>query len=103
MPNFMSRISAPCPNPNSDKTNTKGEKSRERHLGDEEIKAIWNAAADTPYPFGPYVRLLLTTGRRRQEISGMRWDQIDGAIWTFPATATKSNRKHSARGHLKPP
>ena len=72
-----------------------GEKSRERHLSDDEIRAIWNAADKVPYAFGPFAKLLLATGQRRQEVAGMRWDDIDGETWTLPASATKSKREHT--------
>ena len=72
-----------------------GEKSRTRHLADDEISAVWQAADQTPYPFGPFVKLLLVTGQRLNEVGGMRWDQVNDDIWTLPASATKANREHT--------
>lgn len=72
-----------------------GEKPRTRHLDDAEIIAIWNAVDETPYPFGPFVKLLLVTGQRLNEVGGMRWDQVNDDIWTLPASATKADREHT--------
>ena len=52
------------------------EKSRERTLTDAEMKAIWNAVnGDDAY--SRIVRLCLLTGCRREEIGGLRWDEVD--------------------------
>ena len=72
-----------------------GEKPRERHLNDDEIRAIWRAADELTYPFGQFTKLLMLTGQRRQEVASMRWEQIEGDVWTLPASATKSNRPHT--------
>jgi integrase len=72
-----------------------GEKARTRHLTNDEICAIWQAADQTPYPFGPHTKLMLLTGQRLGEVAGMRWDQIEDDVWTLPASATKANREHT--------
>ena len=40
--------------------------------------------------------MLLLTGQRREEVSGMTWDEIspDGATWTLPASRAKNNVVH---------
>ncbi len=73
----------------------KGEKVRERHLDDGEIRAIWVAADGIPYPFGPFTKLLFATGQRRGEVASMRWEQIEDSVWLLPASATKSGRAHT--------
>lgn len=51
------------------------EKPRERTLSDAEIKAIWLASrGDSDY--SRIVRLCLLTGGRREEIGGLRWDEV---------------------------
>jgi len=62
-------------------------------LPDEEIRRLW-AAWDGP--FGDVCKVLLLTGQRRAEVSGMRWDEIDteGSLWTIPATRYKTGREH---------
>jgi integrase len=68
------------------------ERARERVLADQEASAIWIAADALGYPFGPLVRLLMLTGVRRQELSGMRQDEIDlgHRLWTVPAERSKT-------------
>lgn len=67
-------------------------KPRERWLSDEELKLIWHASHKCHRCFGPIVRLLITTGQRREEVSGMRWEEIDRGelLWTLPGTRAKN-------------
>jgi integrase len=51
------------------------EKPRERTLTDEELKAIWKAT-DEGGDYARIVRLCLLTGCRRDEIGGLRWDEV---------------------------
>jgi integrase len=55
---------------------------RDRALTDDELRAVWNAADGT---FGAMLKILLLTGQRREKVAAMRWEDIDGAIWTIPA------------------
>ena len=75
----------------------KGEAKRERVLSDPEIKAIWLALKKETYPFGPLLQLLMLTGLRRNEVSGMRWSEIDieKEIWSIPGERNKSSRPHT--------
>jgi integrase len=72
------------------------ETKRERTLSDDEIEAIWDAAGSLGYPFGAFFRMALVTGQRRQEVAGMRWQDIDEdeRIWTLPSEMTKAGRAH---------
>jgi integrase len=72
----------------------RGEITRERVLTNEEIGRVWKAADS--FPFGAIVRLLLATGQRRNEISGMRWSELDleKRTWRLPKERTKGNREH---------
>jgi integrase len=65
---------------------------RDRVLSDEEIVAIWRAAAEMALPFGVIVRLLILTGQRVSEVSGMRWSELSAglATWTIPSERTKN-------------
>ena len=38
--------------------------------------------------------LLILTGCRTSEVIGARWDEIDGDIWTIPASRMKAGREH---------
>src|SRR5262245_55727133 len=51
------------------------EKPRERTLTDEELKAIWKAT-DGGGDYDRIVRLCLLTGCRREEVGGLRWDEL---------------------------
>ena len=51
------------------------EKPRERTLTDEELRAIWKAT-DERGDYDRIVRLCLLTGCRREEIGGLRWDEV---------------------------
>jgi integrase len=70
---------------------------RDRVLGDDELRAVWNAATQTDYPYGPLVRLLLLTGQRRDEIAGAAWDEIDldRATLTIGAERMKAKAGHA--------
>jgi integrase len=72
------------------------EPSRERYLSDDEIRLLWQALDRVAGPFGPFAKLLLLTGQRRSEVSGMTWAEIDleKAMWTLPGTRTKNGRPH---------
>jgi integrase len=73
------------------------ERSRDRVLSDDELKAVWQVSEAIGWPFGPMVRLLLVTGQRRSEVSGMRWAEIDldAKIWTLPRTRSKNGKAHA--------
>lgn len=72
------------------------EKVRERALTIDEIRAVWAAAEGMAYPFGPFFRLALILGQRRNEIAGMQWADLDlsAKVWTLAAEATKGGRAH---------
>lgn len=69
---------------------------RDRWLRDEELRKIWKATPQCHPCFGPIVRLLITTGQRREEVSGMRWEELDReeAIWTLPSTRSKNKESN---------
>ena len=66
--------------------------SRDRVLNDREIHAIWNACQDDD--FGRIVKLLMLTGCRREEIGGLRWEEVDPGtnVMTIPGPRTKNGR-----------
>lgn len=70
--------------------------ARDRLLTRDEIKAFWSAADQMGHPFCAFYRLLLLTGQRREEVAGMRWQELDlrGATWTIPKERTKNNTAH---------
>jgi integrase len=71
----------------------KWEGRRKRILGDDEIRAVWNAAGQ----YGDFVRLALLTAQRREKLVTLRWDDIKDGVWTI-ATAP---REKGNPGRLK--
>jgi integrase len=61
------------------RTNPK-ETERKRILSDDEIRAIWNAAYGS---YGQLLKFLLLTAQRREKVASMRWDDLDGNVWTI--------------------
>jgi integrase len=79
----------PCPR---EAPNAAGE-ARDRVLTEAELRTLWTA--DLPYPRGPYLKLLILTGQRRNEVAGMRWSEIRGNEWHIPKERTKAGRPHT--------
>ena len=71
-------------------------KARDRHLSDAELCRVWNAAPGCHQCFGPIVRLLIATGQRREEVTGMEWSELDrsGLMWQLPGSRTKNGEPH---------
>ncbi|MDX2287918.1 MAG: integrase arm-type DNA-binding domain-containing protein [Hyphomicrobiaceae bacterium] len=72
-------------------------KNRARALSMAELAAVYGAAGNLGYPFGTIVRLLILTGQRRGEVSGMERVEFDkpSKIWTIPAERSKNGRAHA--------
>ena len=47
-------------------------------------------------PYGGIVEFLALTAQRREEVAGLRWDEIDLAqrVWTIPKARTKNAKAH---------
>jgi len=75
------------------------ERARDRVLTDDEIKEFWAATVslDAPRRVGALFRLLLLTGQRVGEVSGMRWSEIDleNRTWVIPSARTKNGKEHA--------
>jgi len=72
------------------------ETKRDRVLADDEIRLAWSAFESVGWPFGPIGQFLLLTGARRDEVAGMKWNELDlGArVWSLPKSRTKNKRDH---------
>jgi integrase len=70
-------------------------RARDRILSDAELASLWNALERTSYPFGPFIKLLLLTAQRRDEVAQMRWSEIEGDLWTMPKERYKSGRANA--------
>jgi integrase len=63
---------------------------RDRVLSDDEIRALWVATTDLADPFHRLLRFILLTATRRDEAAAMRWSELDGGVWTLPASRVKT-------------
>lgn len=70
------------------------EAARDRVLTDDELRAFWTATGKMGAPFGPMFRVLLLTAARREEVAGATEAEIDGDVWTLPASRAKNGRAH---------
>ena len=72
------------------------EKPRARTLSDDELAAVWHACAGLGYPAQQFVRMLILTGQRRDDVRLMQWSEIDldRRDWTIPAERYKGDRAH---------
>lgn len=72
------------------------EQPRSRTLTDEELRAAWVAVDGIGDLTGDFLRLLILTGQRRDEVRLMAWEEIDLArsIWTIPARRYKTHIDH---------
>ncbi len=72
---------------------------RDRVLSEVELARVWRASEHAGKLFGPIVRLLIATGQRREEVSGLDWSELDQSskMWTLP-----KERAKNATAHLVP-
>ena len=71
--------------------------SRDRWLNDSEVRLLWRALETIGGPFEPLFKLLLLTGQRREEVTGMRWSELDltRAEWIIPKERSKNKEAHA--------
>jgi integrase len=72
-----------------------GERSRDRVLSFEELRAIWQAT-DRGGTHDAIVRLLMLLGQRKGEVGGMMWREVhlDRALWSLPGERVKNGLPH---------
>ena len=73
------------------------EKSRDRVLSVDEIRAVWEKLPNTKRMSEAVrcaLRLILVTAQRPGEVIGMRWDELDldKGCWEMPRERTKADR-----------
>ena len=70
--------------------------AREHVLRDWELALVWRGTALIGEPFGPFVKTLILTGQRRDEVAKMRWSELDfeGRVWTLPGERAKNGQEH---------
>jgi integrase len=72
------------------------EHARDRVLDDDEIRDLW-AAFETikePACFPSYIKFLLLTACRRNEVADMHVDELNGDVWTIAKDRYKTKRDH---------
>jgi integrase len=79
------------------------EVSRDRALCSKEVGAVWTAAGKLGTVHGGFVRFLLLTLARRDEVARMTWAEVapDLSTWTLPAERAKNGKAHVV--HLSKP
>jgi integrase len=65
---------------------------RDRILTDDELARVWRGAEDDTY--GRIVKLLILTGQRRGEITGLTGAMVGADEITLPSANTKNGRRH---------
>ena len=70
------------------------EKPRDRVLTDTELVKVWHAAEQLLPSYRDALRLLILTGARKQEISELRWSEIDGSTIQLEGGRTKTGKPH---------
>ncbi|HUB46551.1 MAG TPA: tyrosine-type recombinase/integrase [Acetobacteraceae bacterium] len=88
------------------------ETERDRVLQDDELIRLWRAADRKGGTVGGFLKMLILTAQRRDEVAGMRWVDIDfdrtvveaqdereievgkAVVWTLPREMTKGDRSH---------
>jgi integrase len=63
-----------------------GQHKRERWLDDDEIRALW-AACGGMGTYGALLKVLLTTGARRDKAATMKWEDLAGGEWRIAREA----------------
>ena len=59
-----------------------------------ELLAVWRAADQLPEPRHTYVKVLILTLPREDEVSGMLYAELDNGLWRVPAERHKGKRGH---------
>ena len=79
------------------------ETARERVLAAEEVAAIYRAADSLSKPYDAFIRVLLLTLQRREEVAAIRWAELspDLTTWTLPGERAKNGKAHIT--HLSEP
>jgi integrase len=57
-----------------------------------ELLAVWNAADQLSEPKRTYVKVLILTLARVDEVAGMTYAELDGSLWRLPAERHKGKR-----------
>jgi integrase len=70
-------------------------RARDRVLSDRELRIVWRAAGETPYPLGPLLRGLILTGQRLNELARAQWSEIDTDVGCLLVPASRMKNKQA--------
>lgn len=72
------------------------EAPRVRVLNDDELHRFWHGLEEVDvYPATRLaLRMILLTGQRPGEVTGMTWEEVEGEWWTVPADRVKGGQEH---------
>ena len=72
------------------------ETPRDKHYSDVEIKTVWHGVESLGAHRAAFVKLAFLTGKRRGELAGLVWKELDldEGFWTLPAERSKNKREH---------
>jgi integrase len=74
------------------------ERARKRILDDQEIRDVWRAldelGDEAPICFPSFVRALLLTAQRRDNVATMRREEVTDAGWVIPGNKFKTGEDH---------
>ena len=73
--------------------------ARDRVLSPIEWRKVWDASFTEDYPMGPFVRALMLSAQRKDNVASMRWDELHGDVWTIPKEKMKSTKVEKAKSH----
>ena len=67
---------------------------RQRHLSDDELRALWTAISELEYPWKPLYQMLVLTGARLSDISNASWPEFDlnAKVFVIPASRFKGGK-----------
>ncbi|HLV07105.1 MAG TPA: integrase arm-type DNA-binding domain-containing protein, partial [Croceibacterium sp.] len=73
-----------------------GAPARKRILSEDELLALWRATYRLNQPFGEFIRLLLITLQRRNEVAGIWWKELshNEGLWRLPGERAKNGVDH---------
>ena len=69
------------------------EQSRDRVLTIDEIREIYRVTSTLSLPLASFTRFLILSGQRLNEISNLKWTQIQDTYIEFPRDMMKNNKK----------
>lgn len=73
---------------------------RDRVLSNDEWQSLWTACSHDR--LGPFVRFLMLSAQRVGNVSSMRWDELDGNVWTIPREKFKATKVSAQKAHEVP-